>query len=276
MNYPKISIITPSFNQGPFLEQTILSVLNQHYPNLEYIIIDGGSSDKSLEVIKKYDHCLAYWVSEPDNGQSHAINKGMAIASGDWVGWLNSDDYLLPDALISIIRVANNHPETDWIIGSTVIVNSEGMEQSVIAPRCSNGPWYDFVDVRRSKTDIPQPSSFWTRTASLVAGSLDESLTYAMDHEYWGRLAYNGYRPLCIDSKLTAFRVHQSSKTSEGLIPFWREEVKIVDKWLQIARPEEMHILLGCKLFLRRGIWRMRARNTIARIIENLQSKMKA
>jgi glycosyltransferase involved in cell wall biosynthesis len=109
--YPKISIVTPSFNQGRFIEKTILSVIEQDYPNLEYIIIDGGSTDESVEVIKKYDQHLAYWVSEPDRGQSHAINKGFERATGEIFGWLNSDDWYHPGALKAVAEAFAANPE---------------------------------------------------------------------------------------------------------------------------------------------------------------------
>lgn len=115
---PKISIVTPSFNQGKYLEKTILSVLEQDYPNLEYIIIDGGSTDNSVEIIKKYEKHLAYWVSEPDRGQSHAINKGFGHATGEILGWLNSDDYYAPGAPQAIAEAFLANPDVGAIVGA--------------------------------------------------------------------------------------------------------------------------------------------------------------
>jgi len=264
-SWPKISIITPSLNQGRFLEQTIRSVLLQGYPCLEYIIIDGGSSDDSLEIIKKYRTWLSWWQSEPDGGQTEALNKGLSRATGDWVAWINSDDFYLPGALFTLVSQIGRHPDCHWFIGETLQVDAAGGAERVLHPRSnSDAPWHDFVAVRQSGTDIPQPSTFWSRQALEQTGLLDESFRYAMDSDYWARLAYGGFRPVCVAEQLAAFRVHPASKTSEGRIPFWREEIRIVDKWLPGAGPAESRALLDCRTFLKRGILRMRLRSMIS------------
>src|SRR6266513_4869973 len=120
MSEPRISIITPSFNQAQFLEETILSVLNQRYPNLEYIVIDGGSTDGCVDVIKRYEDRLAFWVSEPDRGQPHAINKGLAKATGEIVAFINSDDVYLPGALSTVASHFIESPERGWLCGDTL------------------------------------------------------------------------------------------------------------------------------------------------------------
>ena len=123
-SYPKISIITPSYNQAEFLEATILSVLNQNYPNLEYIIIDGGSTDESVEIIKKYEKYLAYWVSEKDNGQYDAMNKGFRIAKGDIMAWQNSDDIYLPNTFFQVAKIFDSNPAADLILGNVYLIDS--------------------------------------------------------------------------------------------------------------------------------------------------------
>src|SRR6266576_1298377 len=118
---PKISIVTPSFNQGRFLEETILSVLNQNYPNLEYIIIDGGSTDETVDVIRRYEDRLAYWVSEKDRGQVHAINKGIEKTTGDLFGFINSDDLYLPGTFSAVAEYFESHPQAEWVCGDTIM-----------------------------------------------------------------------------------------------------------------------------------------------------------
>ncbi|NVO00781.1 MAG: glycosyltransferase, partial [Geobacteraceae bacterium] len=125
---PKITIVTPSYNQGRFLEKTILSVLDQGYPNLEYIVIDGGSTDESVEIIKKYADRLTYWVSEPDRGQSHAINKGFERATGEIFGWLNSDDWYHPGALQAVAEAFAANPDVGAVVGAGEMVDEEGKQ----------------------------------------------------------------------------------------------------------------------------------------------------
>src|SRR5882672_3579012 len=125
-SYPTISIVTPSYNQGSYLEKTILSVLDQEYPNIEYIVIDGGSTDNSVDIIKKYEKHLKYWVSEQDRGQSNAINKGFSHATGDLLAWLNSDDYYMPGALWTLATMAMANPEASAFVGTGRVVDETG------------------------------------------------------------------------------------------------------------------------------------------------------
>jgi FkbM family methyltransferase len=242
IHWPKISIITPSFNQGQFIEETIRSVLLQGYPNLEYIIMDGGSTDGTVEIIKQYAPWLAYWVSEPDRGQSHAINKGFEHATGDIVAWLNTDDIYLPGALFHVAdEFLRNKPE--WIVGITSVTDEKLIELDRFVPQINTGGWkekkyrshgwLDFVMTHQSGTALPQPSSFWTRKAILKVGGIDESFRYAMDHDLVGRLAYAGYRPKLIPHTLAYFRVHQQQKTTEFPVIFWKEELSSAKRWLR-------------------------------------------
>ncbi|MFH2101997.1 MAG: glycosyltransferase family 2 protein [Chloroflexota bacterium] len=241
-NWPKISIITPSFNQGQFIEETIRSVLLQGYPNLEYIIIDGGSTDQTIDIIRKYEPWLAHWVSEPDRGQSHAINKGIEKATGDWIAWLNTDDIYLPDTFSKIATtVSQSAKPVSWIVGTTIFTDLELHEIDRFKPSLYTAPgrdpnygpmgWIDFVCTKRSGIALPQPSSFWLRSAVIQAGGIDESLRYAMDHELYGRLAYQGFRPVLLEEPLACFRTHCEQKTANFPIAFWEEELKIVYKW---------------------------------------------
>lgn len=252
--WPRICVVTPSFNQAPYLEKTILSVLSQDYPNIEYIIIDGGSTDGSVDIIKRYEDKLAYWVSEPDNGQTHALNKGFARATGDFFCWINSDDYFLDGAFKAFAETALQYPDADWFIGRIEEVDEFEVPIKNVSPRYnSQQEWYAFVATRQFDVELQQPATFFSRRAWLAAGVLDESLRYVMDFDYWGRLAYLGYRPVFIDFDISAFRVHGNSKTGEGLLPFWKEEIKVVDKWLAICTAPERKHLLKCRRFLQYG-----------------------
>ncbi len=259
IRWPRISIVTPSYNQGRFLEETIRSVLLQGYPNLEYIIIDGGSTDGSVEIIKKYGHRLTYWVSEADCGQSHAINKGMAIATGDWVAWLNSDDYYLPGCLFKVAKAINLEPNLSWIVGTTLLM-SEGKIIYEYYPKYLSGEekdsrfvmngWTDFVCAQKTGTGFPQPSSYWRRSAWQKMNGLDETMHMAMDYDFYVRLAYSGYYPRLISDALAVFRFHREQKTQLGVIPFWQEELKVVDHSLKKASYEETRLLSQYRTWL--------------------------
>lgn len=249
-DWPRISIITPSFNQGQFIEETIRSVLLQGYPNLEYIIIDGGSTDGSVDIIKKYEPWLSYWVSESDRGQSHAINKGFEKAAGDWIAWLNADDIYLQHTFFKIAAtIAQSVDPLVWIVGTTVFTDPDLHEIGRFEPslytavgRDTNYDpmgWIDFVCTKRSGIALPQPSSFWQRSAVIQAGGIDESLRYAMDHELYGRLAYQGFRPLLLEEPLACFRTHPEQKTTNFPAAFWKEELKIVYNWVTRANSLE-------------------------------------
>lgn len=208
---PKMSIVTPSYNQGHFLEETILSVLNQGYPELEYILVDGGSSDGSVDIIEKYAQQLAYWVSEPDNGQSHAINKGFRRATGDILAWLNSDDLYLPGALQTVGRFLAEHPEVDMIYGDQVDIDEMG--RVFRATRSLN---FSKLGLLSRAASIPQPTFFMRRHVYEQVGGLDETLDWCMDYEYVLRIAFAGHRIVRIPQNLAKFRYHGTSKTVVG------------------------------------------------------------
>lgn len=188
-DWPAVSIVTPSYNQGHFIEETIRSVLLQGYPNLEYIICDGGSTDESVAIIKKYEPWLTYWVSEPDQGQAHAINKGFELASGEIYGYLNSDDILLPGALVNMSALAKVHPDAVAWIGACKITAQSGRVLEVVKPRNASlagiKNWY-------YEGFFYQPAAFFSAKAFKLAGPLDESLHIAMDLDLWLKLAKIG------------------------------------------------------------------------------------
>jgi glycosyltransferase involved in cell wall biosynthesis len=210
LNLPKLSIITPSFNQAQYLEQTILSVLQQNYEALEFIIIDGDSTDGSVEVIRGYENQLAFWVSEKDRGQAHALNKGLERATGEIVAYLNSDDLYLPGAFAAVVDYFQKHPDSKWLCGDTVMFG-EDREDVVIS-----------ADVPKSAAHVlswaytaPQPGMFWKR--DLLAGGFDDRWRYCFDHELYVRLLLAGYKCEHLPVTLAAYRLHPTSKTvAEG------------------------------------------------------------
>jgi glycosyltransferase involved in cell wall biosynthesis len=224
----RISIVTPSFNQGNFLEETIRSVLLQAYPKLEYIVIDGGSTDDSVEIIRRYESHLAYWVSEKDAGQAHAINKGFKKATGEWVGWLNSDDFYLPGAFHTLMRVASE-TQAEWVAGSVRFVH-EGEEHldCTKAQRSSN----QLIDWLLLKFHFHQPGAFWKRAVFERYGYLDEHMHYAFDWAFWCRLVASGARPHLIDYPVAGFRLHNESKTLTRWDRFCAENDAIIQGYL--------------------------------------------
>jgi len=225
--YPKISIVTPSYNQGQFLEETIRSVLLQGYPNLEYIIIDGGSQDNSVEIIRKYEPFLAYWISEPDAGQTNAINKGIRHSSGQIFAWLNSDDYYLPDTLFYIGRACRDHP-FDLCYGQCEFVNFQG-------EYLYDWPYFQNLDLTTviANNYIPQPSCFLNMQLVQESGLLNEGFQYAFDYEYWLRLLLKGAKITSIPMLFSKYRLHDSSKTQSSRHQFDTEMESIHQAILQ-------------------------------------------
>ncbi len=206
MSITKVSVITPSYNQVEFLEKTILSVLNQDYPHIEYIIIDGGSTDGSIDVIKKYENRLAYWVSEKDSGQSHAINKGFSMCTGDIVNWLNSDDLLMPSAIRIIVEYFNKYPGIKLFYGDRLVI---GSNDQVLEAR--EFPAFN-RRIARIAGKIPQETAFFSRELLQKTGGLNEDLHYTMDADLWYRfLNYTDFYH--IPFILGSYRTHVTSKS---------------------------------------------------------------
>lgn len=225
MSPPRISVVTPSYNQGQYLEETIRSVLSQDYADLEYIVIDGGSRDGTLEVIKRYEQRLAYWTSEKDRGQSDAINKGLRRATGEIVTWLGSDDLFTPNALH---RVAEHFQGTDaaLIHGKSELFGN-GFDGQV------KGAEDDDLEIRYlAGMPFPQPSSFFRRSVLLEQGYLDESLHYGMDYDLLVRIALN-YPIKKVPDVLSRYRLHQESKSIAQGIEFTRDWSKTFSRLLR-------------------------------------------
>lgn len=211
--YPRISVITPSYNQGQYLEQTIMSVLGQFYPNLEYIIIDGGSSDNSVEILKKYQDRLAFWVSEKDNGQAHAINKGFDRATGDILCWLNSDDMFMPNILNYVAENLNIHNLE--IFTGNCIHYSESDENGVSTDGCQTVQYFNKMDLLNADF-ITQPSTFWTRKTWSRVGPLNEQFHFVFDWEWFIRAKKNDVLFKPVNRTLSLYRIHDAHKTGVG------------------------------------------------------------
>ena len=209
---PRISIITPSFNQGHFIEETIASVLSQDYPDLEYIVMDGGSSDDTAEILKKYGDNLT-WRSEKDRGQTHAINKWLKIATGDVIAYLNSDDLYNPGALLVGKFFAEN-PNNYWATGKCRIIDPEGMEIRKLITLYKNF-WLHLNSYKALLVldYVSQPATFWHRQVIEKVGQFDESLHLTMDYDYSLRVGHH-YKLWFIDAYLASFRSHPDSKST--------------------------------------------------------------
>lgn len=209
MKDSKITIVTPSFNQGKYIEETILSVISQDYSNFEYIIIDGGSTDNTVEIIKKYDAHIDYWHSKKDSGQSHAINTGMSMAQGDILCWLNSDDKFVEGTLS---RVINNIDQTkdSWLIGSAYSINIKG--KLVKKRELDQLTLFSFFQYKQKW--IAQPSVFWSKSLWEKVGGLNESLNYIMDLDLFYRM-FCIVEPVLTPDILSEYRVHSRAKTSQ-------------------------------------------------------------
>jgi glycosyltransferase involved in cell wall biosynthesis len=227
-SYPKISIITPSLNQGQFLERTILSVLNQNYPNLEFIIIDGGSNDESLSIIKRYEKYLSYWVSEKDEGQSDALNKGFKKATGEIIGWQNSDDIYLPDVFKKISQIFKESRKIDIVYGNRIDIdeNDNIIGESRFTRFSKTVYQYDGIS-------LGTQSTFWKRDLFTKIGYLDINFQFAMDYEFFLRAAVKGAKFKYTPYYLGAMRRHKAAKTEIFLytLPHQKECQKIDTKY---------------------------------------------
>jgi glycosyltransferase involved in cell wall biosynthesis len=217
---PNISIVTVSYNQGKYIEENILSVLNQNYPNVEHIIIDAGSTDETLNILKRYDKHLD-WISEPDNGQSHGLNKGFKKASGEIIGWFNSDDRVAPYALHKIANIFVNNPNEIAVIGDQRIINENGEEIKCIKSRSYT---YDYL--LNHARGITQNSIFFKKSVFNQVGYLNESLNYAMDRDFFIRLSKLRDIPY-MNEILGEFRIQADAKTSLGSYYFAKELIRI-------------------------------------------------
>jgi len=218
----RLTIITPSFNQVRYLERTILSVLNQDYPNLEYIIVDGGSTDGSVDIIRKYSDKLAWWVSEPDLGQTDAINKGLRRATGEWVAWQNSDDIFYPGAFHDMASTAAKQPEAGLIIGDIMLVDEHDRPLRDIRYVT---PSYNAM--RAEGMLIANQAAFWRRGLQENIGLLDDTFHCSFDYEWFLRLTRHA-ASVHVPRIWGALRLHDETKTSRKARMFQEENNRIL------------------------------------------------
>jgi glycosyltransferase involved in cell wall biosynthesis len=248
---PRLSIITPSYNQVAFLEQTIQSVLDQDYPSLEYIIVDGNSSDGSLQVIQKYTHRLAWWVSEPDTGQAEAINKGARHATGEYIAWLNSDDLYLPGAVASAVAMLDGNPTLGMVFGDAITIDERGSQLN----RLVFGDWG--LEELMGFRIICQPAVFMRRKFFQQAGEVDPTYHYLLDHHLWLRIARLA-AVQHVASTWAAARHHPGAKNVSHASGFGEEAFRIL-KWLE-CQPDLEGLVERRRRRIEAGAYRLNAR----------------
>jgi len=224
--WPKITVVTPSYNQGKFIETTIRSVLDQGYPNLEYIIVDGGSTDESVDIIRRYEKQLAWWVSEKDKGASDAIAKGFSRATGSILAYLNSDDLYLPGSLQTIAETMQD-PEVDVAYGNMYWIGTDG----AIIGEQRQTPFKPMAYLYGGST-LQQPATFWKKELYQKCGAMDPSYHFAFDTDLFVRFALGGARFKHVNRLIASFRIHPQSKSSTQLEVCSRELQRLRQKYL--------------------------------------------
>jgi GT2 family glycosyltransferase len=214
--------VTPSYNQAAFLEQTLSSVLEQDYPRIEYLVVDGASNDASVDIIKRYADRLRWWVSEKDSGQGEAINKGLARAKGEIIAWLNSDDYYLPNAIASAVKIFEQNPDVALVYGDMLAVDEHGQTTNLL--KYSQLTLEDLLCFQI----IGQPAVFFRRKAYETVGGLDTTFHFLLDHHFWIRVAQQG-RILHVPQLWAAARYHAQAKNRLKAAEFGREAFRILD-----------------------------------------------
>ena len=241
---PKLTIITPSYNQGDYIEETILSVLNQRYANLEYFIVDGGSTDTTIDIIKKYNDKISWWITEKDGGQTDAINKGIKRSSGDIIIWINSDDLLEPGALDYISNLFSNDNSIDMAHGNAILFG-RGRDSKLIGNSQSFSPSTYIASI-----PFPQPSFYIRKRVFDLCGDLDPSYNFGMDCEFLARAFLAGFKIQHVNRTLSRYRMHSESKSSD-FSKFCVDWSRTFSKVLQSVpgRSREINAMRQCDIF---------------------------
>ena len=241
--WPRLSIVTPSLNQGAFLEETIRSILLQSYPDLEYFVIDGGSTDGSVDIIRKYEPWLTFWESVPDRGQPHAINKGLARTTGDLLAYLCSDDVYRPGVFYRVVQALMDNPENRWLGGACLLVDETRDSVDILVPQLPDLPEKWLLKPFGFPYCFPQPGVFFQRDLVESAGLFLEDFQYAFDFEYFVRLLFSAQRPILLNEILAMYRVHAASKTGSNQAAFDRDVLAIAESYLPRASPPVRAVL---------------------------------
>ena len=263
LTYPKISIVTPTFRHGRYLEETMRSVLSQGYPNLEYIVIDGGSQDETVEILERYDKSISYWVSEPDRGHAHALNKGFAHSTGEIMAWINAGDFYFPQALHRVAQAFQTFPEIDWITSA-----QPGRHQPDTGAFTYSMPGFSRTFFMAggylgfeafSLGFVQQESTFWRKSLwEKTGGNLNESLRMANDFELWKRF-FTYAKPALLNAPLGCFRVHDEQRSATQAALYKQEAWSCLQRtgnpWLSFAyrfyQKLRLHKLMEWRAWLR-------------------------
>ncbi|MEW6401819.1 MAG: glycosyltransferase family 2 protein [Chloroflexota bacterium] len=259
MTAPLVSIITPSFNQARFFESTIQSVLEQDYPRIEYIIVDGGSTDGSLDIIQKYLNRITWWISEKDKGQTDALNKGFARAKGDILAWLNSDDTYNPGAVSAAVKVLTEHPEVGVVYSDCNYIDEDGRVFGQF-PAAQT----DYRRLRQGYVHIPQQTMFFRAKHWRELGPLDPSFYFAMDYDLWTRIAKQTPLKYIKGQTWANFRLHTSGKTIAADDRCWPEMLRV-----HYRDGGGFFSVLVAKYYIRKLIgplWRLRRAQMLSRM----------
>jgi len=251
--HPLVSIIIPSLNQGKFIKQTLESIFSQDYPNIEVIVMDGGSHDQTIKILtnyelriknKKYRNVIHFrWESKRDRGQASAINKGLRMAKGDIVGYLNSDDYLEQGAITKIVNIFQKNQSIKWVTGDCRIVNEQGKEiQSLVRFYKCLLRLLPLSVILPIANPIAQPGTFWKKEVHNKIGYFDEALRYVFDYDFWIRMS-KMYQIKVTPAVLSAFRIHKQSKGSRSYMSQFEEELAVSKRYFAFPPAEHLHRL---------------------------------